>query len=61
MDPQRRILPPGETAADTVTPDEPKAAELDLPDRAGPAAGHIEDRRGGRGYHKIVHDSVCQD
>ena len=38
MDPQRRILPPGDTATDTATPDEPKAAELELPGPDDPVA-----------------------
>jgi hypothetical protein len=38
VDPQRRILPPGDTAGDTGGPGEPKAAELDLPGPDDPVA-----------------------
>jgi hypothetical protein len=37
-DPQRRILPPGDTAGDTGPPGEPQAAELDLPGPDDPVA-----------------------
>ena len=37
-DPQRRVLPPGDTADDTGDLGEPKAAELDLPGPDDPVA-----------------------
>jgi hypothetical protein len=38
IDPERRTLPPGDTAGDTGGPDEPAAAELDLPGPDDPVA-----------------------
>jgi hypothetical protein len=38
IDPQRRALPPGDTAGDTGDGGEPKAAELDLPGPEDPVA-----------------------
>lgn len=37
-DPERRDLPPGDTAGDTGSPGEPEAAELDLPGPDDPVA-----------------------
>jgi hypothetical protein len=38
IDPEARTLPPGDTAGDTGTGDEPAAAELDLPGPGDPVA-----------------------
>ena len=43
-DPEQRPLPPGDTAGDTGGPDEPRPAELDMPEAGDPVAWSYVER-----------------